>query len=274
MLGGSGFLGRHLVAELVRRGIRVTVPSRHRERAKHLIVLPTVDVVEADIAAAGTLERLLGGSDAVVNLVGTFAQRDFDRVHAGLPAEIASACRASGVRRFLHVSALGAAEDAPSAYQRSKARGEQAALGAEGVDATVFRPSVVFGPEDRFLNLFARLARFMPVLALACPRARFQPVYVGDVALAMAESLDEPVAHGKRYDLCGPREYTLEQLVDNLGGRRVARPLGGFFLLQDVIAQLDALVAYEDARPTDELSYFTALLAAEGAVKLFHSFSL
>lgn len=214
MLGGSGFLGRHLVAELVRRGIGVSVPSRRRERAKHLIVLPTVDVVEADIAAAGTLERLLSGSDAVVNLVGTFTQRDFDRVHAGLPAKIASACRASGVRRFLHVSALGAAEDAPSAYQRSKARGEQAVLGAESVDATVFRPSVVFGPEDRFLNLFARLARFMPVLALACPQARFQPVYVGDVALAMAESLDEPGAHGKRYDLCGPREYTLRQLVE------------------------------------------------------------
>lgn len=214
MLGGSGFLGRHLVARLARRGIRVSVPTRRRERAKHLIVLPTVDVVEADIHAAGMLERLLRGCDAVVNLVGTFAERDFERVHAQLPAAIASACRASGVRRFLHVSALGAAPDAPSAYQRSKAHGEQAVLGAGEVDATVFRPSVVFGPEDRFLNLFASLARVLPVLALACPQARFQPVYVGDVAAVMAESLDEPQAHGRRYDLCGPREYTLREIVE------------------------------------------------------------
>jgi uncharacterized protein YbjT (DUF2867 family) len=214
VLGGSGFLGRHLVARLAHRGIRVSVPTRRRERAKHLIVLPTVDVVEADIHAAGMLERLLRGCDAVVNLVGTFSERDFERVHAQLPAAIASACRASGVRRFLHVSALGAAPDAPSAYQRSKAHGEQAVLGAGEVEATVFRPSVVFGPEDRFLNLFASLARVLPVLALACPQARFQPVYVGDVAAVMAESLDEPQAHGRRYDLCGPREYTLREIVE------------------------------------------------------------
>jgi NADH dehydrogenase len=214
VLGGSGFIGRHLVAELARRIVRVTVPTRRRERAKHLIVLPTVQVLEADIHAPGALERLLSGCDAVVNLVGTFRERDFDRVHAELPAAVAAACRARGVRRFLHVSALGAAPDAPSAYQRSKARGEEAALGAEDVDVTVFRPSVVFGPEDRFLNLFARLARFMPVLALGCPEARFQPVYVGDVAAAIAEALDEPEAHGRRYDLCGPREYTLKALVE------------------------------------------------------------
>lgn len=214
VVGGSGFLGRHLVAELARRTIRVTVPSRRRERAKHLIVLPTVQVLEADVNAPGALERLVEGRDAVVNLVGTFRQRDFERVHAELPRAIASACRAAGVRRFLHVSALGAALEAPSEYQRSKARGEQAVLGAEGLDVTVFRPSVVFGAEDRFLNLFARLARFLPVLAIACPQARFQPVYVRDVALAIAEALDEPDARGKRYDLCGPRQYTMKELVE------------------------------------------------------------
>ena len=214
VLGGSGFIGRHLAAALARRIVEVTVPTRRRERAKHLIVLPTVHVVEADIHAAGVLERLVAGHDAVVNLVGTFRERDFDRVHAELPAAIAAACRARGVRRFLHMSALGAAPDAPSAYQRSKARGEEGVLRAEGVDVTVFRPSVVFGPEDRFLNLFVRLARFLPVLALACPEARFQPVYVGDVAAAMAEALDEPDSYGKRLDLCGPREYTLKQLVE------------------------------------------------------------
>lgn len=214
VLGGSGFIGRHLVAELARRIVKVTVPTRRRERAKHLIVLPTVQVIEADIHAAGTLERLLEDCEAVINLVGTFRERDFASVHADLPAAIAAACRAKGVRRFLHISALGAAPDAPSQYQRSKARGEEAVLRAEGVDVTVFRPSVVFGPEDRFLNLFAGLARFVPVLALACPDARFQPVYVGDVATAMVEALDEPGSFGKRYELCGPREYTLKALVE------------------------------------------------------------
>lgn len=236
VLGGSGFIGRHLVGELARRIVRVTVPTRRRDRAKHLIVLPTVQVIEADIHAAGTLERMVEGCDAVINLVGTFRERDFMRVHAELPAAVAAACRAKGVRRFLHMSALGAAPDAPSQYQRSKAQGEQAVLSAEGIDATVFRPSVVFGPEDRFLNLFARLARFVPVLALACPGARFQPVYVGDVAAAMVEALDEPDAYGKRYELCGPREYTLKALVEyacEASGRRrlvVGLPAGLSYL--------------------------------------------
>jgi uncharacterized protein YbjT (DUF2867 family) len=213
LLGGAGFLGRHLAAELARRSVEVTVPSRRRERAKHLIVLPTVNVVEADINAPGVLERLVRGCDAVINLVGIL-HGSFERAHVELPKAIVAACRAHGVPRLLHVSALGAAPDAPSEYQRSKARGEQVVLGAEGLAVTVFRPSVVFGPEDRFLNTFARLARYLPVLALACPQARFQPVYVGDVARAMADALDAPSAHGKRYDLCGPREYTLKALVE------------------------------------------------------------
>lgn len=213
ILGGAGFLGRHLAAELARRGLEVTVPSRRRERAKHLIVLPTVNVVEADINAPGVLERLARGHDALINLVGIL-HGNFERAHVELPKAIVAACRANGVPRLLHVSALGAASDAPSEYLRSKARGEQAVLGAEGLAATVFRPSVVFGPEDRFLNTFAWLARYLPVLALACPQARFQPVYVGDVARALAEALGGPEAHGKRYDLCGPREYTLKALVE------------------------------------------------------------
>src|SRR5437879_7783894 len=112
------------------------------------------------------------------------------------------------------MSALGASHDARSEYQRSKAKGEQAVLDAEDLQATVFRPSVVFGPEDRFLNRFATMARFLPVLAVPCPKARFQPVYVGDVARAMAIALAETESHGKRYDLGGPREYRLKALVE------------------------------------------------------------
>ena len=214
MVGGAGFLGRHLAAELARRMVRVTVPTRRRERAKHLILLPTVDVVEADVNEPGVLERLARGRDALINLVGVLHGPDFQRPHVELPLAMVSACRASGVRRLLHVSALGASPEAPSEYLRSKARGEQALLAAEDLEVTVFRPSVVFGPEDRFLNTFATLARFLPGLALACPQARFQPVYVGDVAQAMADALEAGAARGMVYELCGPRVYTLKELVE------------------------------------------------------------
>jgi len=213
VVGGSGFIGRHVVAALAARGVRVTVPSRRRERAKHLILLPTVDVVEADVLVRGVLERLVAGKQAVINLVGIL-HGDFHRLHVGLPQAIVNACRAYGVKRVLHMSALGASRDAPSEYLRSKALGEEAVLAATDLETTVFRPSVVFGPEDRFLNLFAQLTRFLPALALASPKAQFQPVYVGDVARVMVTALGETAAFAKSYDLCGPHLCTLRQLVD------------------------------------------------------------
>jgi nucleoside-diphosphate-sugar epimerase len=227
VVGGSGFIGRHLLNVLAARGIDAIVPTRRRDRAKHLILLPTVDVVETDVNAPGVLESFARQCDAVINLAGVLHSRparasalvpdrfgpEFRAVHLELPRHIVSACRAAGVKRLLHMSALGAAPDAPSEYQRSKAAGEQAVLDADDLDVTVFRPSVVFGPEDRFLNLFDKLAGFSPVLAVACPDARFQPVFVGDVAQAFARGLEERDAIGKRYDLCGPREYSLRDLV-------------------------------------------------------------
>jgi NADH dehydrogenase len=230
VVGGSGFLGRHLVASLAAAGIRVTVPSRRRERAKHLILLPTVDVVQADIMAPEVLPRLCAGKQAVYNLVGVLHSRrgrrdqrhanaygpDFARAHVELPQAIVTACRATGVPRLLHVSALGAAPDGPSEYQRSKGIGERAVLAAEDLDVTVFRPSIVFGPEDRFLNQFAQLTRFLPLVAVPCPEARFQPVYVGDVARALHFALEEPEARGKAYELCGPTVYTMKQLVERV----------------------------------------------------------
>lgn len=227
VLGGSGFVGRHLVAALAARGANVTVPTRRRERAKSLILLPTVEVVEADIHEPQTLARLAHGKDAVVNLIGILHSRrgradergpndygpDFARVHVEFPQAVVAACRAGGVKRLLHMSALGATLDAPSEYLRSKAIGEQAALAAEDLAVSVFRPSVIFGPDDSFLNLFVTLARFTPILSLPCAQARFQPVYVGDVVAAMLAALDHPESAGKRYDLCGPRQYSLEELV-------------------------------------------------------------
>jgi uncharacterized protein YbjT (DUF2867 family) len=212
VLGGSGFIGRHLVAELVRREMKVTVPSRRRERAKHLILLPTADVVEANIGDPATLERLTRGHDALVNLIGIL-HGDFNRAHVELPRAIVQACRANGVKRLLHMSALGAAVDGPSEYQRTKGKGEEVVREAKDLDVTVFRPSVVFGPEDRLLNRFATIARFMPVIAVPCPQARFQPVYVSDVAKAMAAALDDERSHAQVYELGGPRQYTLKELV-------------------------------------------------------------
>jgi len=239
VVGGSGFIGRHLCAALAAESIDVTVPSRRRERAKHLILLPTVNVVDADVLAPGVLERLVAGHQAVINLVGVLYSRrgrrdergpndygpDFARIHVELPQAIITACRAHGVKRLLHVSALGVSATAPSEYLRSKAIGEQAVLAAEDLQATVFRPSVVFGPEDRFLNNFALFARLLPAFAVPCPSARFQPVYVGDVARAMFRALDDPDTHGKAYELCGPRQYSLKELVEYVchatGRRRV-----------------------------------------------------
>lgn len=228
VVGGSGFIGRHLVAALAARGARVTVPARRRERARHLLLLPTVEVIEADVNRRGVLAGLMRGHDAVVNLVGVLHSRrgrpdergpnnygpDFARAHVELSQAIIAACRETGVRRMLHMSALGAGLGTPSEYLRSKGAGEKAVLAADDVGVTVFRPSVVFGPEDRFLNLFEQLTRFAPVIPLGSPGARFQPVYVGDVARAFLAALDARESIGQRYDLCGPKIFTLRRLVE------------------------------------------------------------
>jgi uncharacterized protein YbjT (DUF2867 family) len=214
IIGGAGFVGRHLVAALAARGASVTVPTRRRERAKHLIMLPTVDVVEADLRDPAALAGLAAGCDAVVNLAGILHGPDFKFAHVELAQAVVNACHQAGVKRLLHMSALGADPAAPSEYLRTKGVGERAVLAADDLEVTVFRPSVMFGPDDRFLNLFAQLAALSPVLALAGAGARFQPVYVGDVVKAMLAALDSREAGGKRYDLCGPQEYTLRELME------------------------------------------------------------
>ena len=219
VIGGTGFLGSHVVRQLAARGIRVRVPTRRRERAKSLIVLPTVDVVNADVHDQPTLERLVAGTDAVINLAGILHEQrgaGFAAVHTELPRRIVDACRDRGVYRLLHVSALKASHDGPSEYLRSKADGEQQVRVAQasGIRTTIFRPSVIFGREDRFLNLFAQLAQSLPVIALACPKARFQPIFVEDVATAMVRSLELAHTYDQSFDLCGPTAYTLQELVE------------------------------------------------------------
>ncbi len=220
ILGGTGFVGRALARRLAKAqgARRLLVPTRHRAHAQALAVLPQVDAVQADLHDDAHLARLLDGADAVVNLVAVLhgSEARFEQVHVALPRRLAAACAAAGVRRLVHVSALGAAADAPSRYLRSKARGE-AVLRAAGLDLTVLRPSVIFGAEDRLLNLFALLQRVAPVLPLAGATARFQPVWVDDVAAALARCLADPRTIGQTFECAGPDEMTLADLVRAAG---------------------------------------------------------
>ena len=231
LIGGSGFVGGWLASRLSAAGIRVTIPTRRRENRKGLLLLPTVFEVQADVNEPQALAHLVEGVDAVINLVGILHDRDdrepfgaaFAAAHVELPRQIVAAMRAAGVRRLLHMSALKAASDAPSAYLRSKAAGEAVVLEASDLDVTLFRPSVIFGPGDVFLNTFASLLRHVPVLPLAGGDARLQPVFVGDVADAFVAALSDTASFGHIYELGGPRVYTLRDLVRyvaELGGRQ------------------------------------------------------
>jgi NADH dehydrogenase len=243
VLGGSGFIGRHVCHTLAAAGYRIRVATRDRERAKEqLILLPTVDVAPVNIHDPAPLAAFVRGADAVINLVGVLhdgrGDRSFQAAHVELARKVVAACRASGIGRLLHMSALASARDAPSRYLRTKGEAE-AVVRESGLAWTVYRPSVVFGPGDSFLNLFATLLRFSPVVALACPGARFQPVFVEDVAAAFVKSLADPGSFGRSYDLCGPRVYTLRELVEYVGtATERRRPVVG---LNDALSYCQAL---------------------------------
>ncbi len=222
LLGGTGFVGKRLVARLSDAGHDVVLLTRHREWHRAFLVLPTVRLVEGDVHDADFLQQQFKDRNTVINLVGILNEKGrsgsgFARAHAELPEKIVRACRETDVSRLLHMSALHAARTAPSHYLRTKALGEEAVLRSESPDfhVTSFRPSVIFGPGDSFLNRFAGLLRLMPgVFPLACPDSRFQPVYVENVVRAFTGSLDNPKTFGRRYDLCGPKVYSLREIVE------------------------------------------------------------
>ena len=229
VLGGTGFVGRHVCEHLARLGCRITVPTRRADRAAPVQHLPGLRVAVADVHDPASLATLMQGQAVVVNLIAILHGNEaaFERTHVTLPMAVARAARAAGVRQLLHVSALGAdpsqATMAPSRYLRSKSRGEAALHELQAGDEapralTVLRPSVIFGADDRFLNLFASLQRVAPVMPLAGAATRFQPVWVDDVARAVTRC----IALGERaqpcYELCGPEVLTLRELV-RLAGR-------------------------------------------------------
>jgi NADH dehydrogenase len=232
VLGGSGFVGRHVVAKLSAAGHDVVVLTRKRDRARPLFLLPTVQVAEGDPHARSTLVGILRNCTRAINLVGILHARGretFERAHVALVRTLVDACREAKVDRVIHMSAQGASADAASEYLRTKAAGE-AVVADSGLAWTIFRPSVIFGSGDTFLNLFARLAMKFPVIPLACAGARFQPVYVGDVAACFTRAVVDDATIGKRYSLCGPTAYTLEEIVryvgETSGHPRPILPLG------------------------------------------------
>lgn len=217
LLGATGFVGRHLLPELARRGHRCRVICRNIERARDLRLIPNVELVRGSAEEVESLKTALKGADAAINLVGILNERGrngagFRKVHVGTVENLLEACRSAGPRRLVQVSAINAGKG-DSHYLITKGEAEARIRAAESVDATIVRPSVIFGEGDSFFNRFAVLVRRLPVLPLACPGARLQPVWVGDVAAAIATALERPDTIGAVLELVGPRVYTLRELV-------------------------------------------------------------
>ncbi|WP_207479937.1 complex I NDUFA9 subunit family protein [Arenibaculum pallidiluteum] len=220
VFGGSGFLGRHFVQELARTGTIVRVASRRPSRSGWLRVMGTVGQITpiaVDVSRDDSVAAAVKGADFVVNLIGVLFEsgnQSFRLCHAEGPARIARLAKAAGASRLIHVSALGADPSSPSLYARSKAEGEKAVLEAFP-EATILRPSVVFGAEDEFFNRFATMAQFSPFLPLiGGGKTLMQPVYVNDVANAVMAALMDPATRGRTFELGGPRIYTFRELME------------------------------------------------------------
>jgi uncharacterized protein YbjT (DUF2867 family) len=242
VLGGTGFVGRHVARLLCAQEVVVRVPTRNANKARQALTPLPVEIVSADVHDAAQLTKLFKGMDAVINLVGILHEQGgqtFQRVHVELPRKVVEAARIAGVERLLHMSALNASPDGHSAYLRSKGEAEMA-LQSSGLQTTIFRPSVIFGRGDSFLTLFAKLTRWVPVLPLACADAKFQPVWVENVAQVFVHSLNDVSSIGRRYDLCGPQVYRLRELVMFVAACRGRHPL--IVPLPKAVAYLQASV--------------------------------
>jgi NADH dehydrogenase len=247
ILGGTGFIGTRLVTRLMMAGHGVTVLTRDREQHKHLRVLPGLLLENCDVYDPGALSERFRGQDVVINLIGILNERGFGgggfrRAHTELTRGVLQAARSAGVARLIQLSSLGASVTAPSHYLRSKGEAERLIAGESStVDWTIFKPSVVFGPGDSFLNRFAALLAKLPlVFPLACADARLQPVFVDDVVEAMVCALHGGATSRRSYELGGPRVYTLREIVAfvaTITGRR--RLILG---LPDFLARVQAAV--------------------------------
>jgi uncharacterized protein YbjT (DUF2867 family) len=220
VFGGSGFIGRHLIKRLAKTGTIIRVATRHPSSANFLRtngavgqIIPIATNINDDASVAAAVRD----ADIVINLIGILYEsgvNTFRGTQGDAPGRIARAAKAAGAQRFIQISAIGADARSTSEYARSKAAGEQAVLKAFP-EATILRPSIVFGPEDAFFNRFAAMARISPALPLiGGGRTKFQPVYVGDVADAIMKALENPAAQGKTYELGGPRVYSFKEIME------------------------------------------------------------
>jgi nucleoside-diphosphate-sugar epimerase len=221
ILGGSGFIGTQLAFAFANRGWRVTVPSRRPHRHRALLVHPNIRLLQANIMDSAELKELCRGKQAVINLVGILHERrkgDFRRFHVDFIKSVVDACSETGIKRLLHVSALGANQASGSSlYLRSKGEGENLlhTFGQRGLNVTSFQPSVVFGKGDSFINRFAGILRlYVGLFPLACADSKLAPVYVGDLVERITASIDDRGSFGKRYTVCGPEVFTLRQIIE------------------------------------------------------------
>ena len=242
LLGGTGFIGKHLIARLAQKKWEILAFTRRREAHRELLVLPTLKMVSINPYDQSQLNAQLAGCDVVVNLVGILNETGFDgdgfrKAHFELPQKVVTACKANNIKRLLHVSALHAdAKQGTSHYLRTKGEAEDFVHAQPDIQVTSFRPSVIFGEDDSFFNQFALMLKISPVVAMVpCPQAKFAPVWVNDVVSAMLQSIDNPEHYGQRYNLCGPAVYTHEALwkytAELLGMKR------RFMLLSDKHSQ-------------------------------------
>jgi NADH dehydrogenase len=220
LFGGTGFVGKQIISKLIAKGFHVKVITRHKHRHQDLWVIPNLELIECSLDDNAQIENALSGCDTVINLVGIlneFSNDGFYKTHVLLTKNIVAACQAHNVKRLLHMSALHADENGPSRYLQTKGEAENYVHSVHGdhLAITTFRPSVIFGPGDSFLNRFAGLLRQIPfAFPLACADTRFAPVFVGDVTDAFINALDNPSSFNQRINLCGPRIYTLRELVN------------------------------------------------------------
>lgn len=241
LIGGNGFVGRVLAAQLQAADYSVLIPTRHMASARELSILPTIHLEKADVQDLDDLQKLcsrIKPNGAVINLVGMLHNKPgkpygpaFKAAHVDLPKNIITAMQLAGLKRYLHMSALGADSLGPSMYQRSKGDGA-AIVTASNLDWTIFRPSVIFGERDQFINLFAKLVKLLPVMPLAHSGAQFQPASVDDVASAFTKSLKMQNTIYQSYDLVGPTVYTMKQIVEfaakKVGSKCVIIPMPDF----------------------------------------------
>ncbi len=220
ILGGTGFVGKHLASRLIELGYQVRILTRKFEQHRDLLLLPGLKLVEADVNDQTQLNENLAGCDAVINLIGILNESSHDgtgfrKAHVELSEKISFACKANNISRLLYISSLNAnADEKNSHYLRTKGEAEDLLHATEGLNVTSFKPSVIFGENAGMLNTFAALLRLpSPIFMLPSAHAKFAPIWVKDVVEAIVKSLDNPDSYGKRYNLCGPKVYTLQELV-------------------------------------------------------------